>query len=429
MKALALAAALALITLPAEAACTGKADFRLHLTPGEEALLPLPATPQKVAIGDPSIAKVSDVGDKHLMLLGGKPGRSNGFLWMGQDVCGLDILVTPPLAPLQAQLKADKRFADVTIGEAGGRMVASGSVADLQTRMALEPMLQATLGPDYLDRVAVRQNLMVSVEVKFAAVSTSTLKSIGFDFATLSDNIQGAVIGPGAVSSFAFPAGRLQLSRGLPVADAFSVFFSLPGADFNSILGMLGSLRAATTLAQPTLVVRSGEEASFIAGGKIPVPVPRGDNGVGITFEDFGIRLTLRPTVLAHDRIILKIAPEISEINAADGVSVGGTSVPALNRRAASTVLELGSGQSFILAGLMSESAADTRDQVPLLGDLPVIGAFFKRVRSSKERQELIIVATPRIVSPFPDGSLPGPLPGASLRGETAAEPAHGLLP
>lgn len=265
---------------------------------------------------------------------------------------------------------------------------------------------------------------VVAVDVQFAAVSSSTLKALGFNFAKLSGDLQGAIISPSSLNSASFGSAGSSVDASVPIQNAFNLFLSAPNRGINAVLSALSSNGLSELLAQPTLLVRSGEQASFLAGGEIPVPVPQasGPNGgtISIQYKEFGVRLSVTPFVLSKDHIVLKLAPEVSELDYASGVQLQGYVVPGLRRRSAETTVELGSGQSFVIAGLSYSSQSVTRDKTPLLGDIPVLGAFFRRQQSQKERQELVIVATPRLVGPTQAADLP-PLPGTASPQDTAA--------
>ena len=269
---------------------------------------------------------------------------------------------------------------------------------------------------------------VVAVDVQFAAISTSTLKALGFNFAKLSGDLQGAIVSPSSLNSASFASGGSSIDASAPIQSAFNLFLSAPNRGINAVLSALSSNGLSELLAQPTLLVRSGEQASFLAGGEIPVPVPQaGANGgtISIQYKEFGVRLSVTPYVLSKDNIVLKIAPEVSELDYASGVQLQGYVVPGLRRRSAQTTVELGSGQSFVIAGLSYSSQSTTRDKTPILGDIPVLGAFFRRQQSQKERQELVIVATPRLVGPTQAKDLP-PLPGTAP--DPSDAPAFGVI-
>jgi len=245
---------------------------------------------------------------------------------------------------------------------------------------------------------------VVAVDVQFAAVSSSTLKALGFSFSKLAGDLQGAVISPSTLNSYSFTGSGLNVDASAPIQSAFNLFLSSPNRGIGAVLSALSSNGLSQLLAQPTLLVRSGEQASFLAGGEFPVPVPQSYGGSGntisIQYKEFGVRLSVTPYVLSRDHIVLKLAPEVSELDYNNGVQLQGYTVPGIRRRSAETTVELGSGQSFVIAGLNYSNSAVSKDKLPLLGDIPVLGAFFKRQQNQQERQELIIVATPRLVEP-----------------------------
>ncbi len=245
---------------------------------------------------------------------------------------------------------------------------------------------------------------VVAVDVQFAAVNSSTLKALGFNFSKLSGDIQGAVVSPSSLTDYAFGGGGLALKTSAPLSGAFNLFLSARNRGIGAVLSALSSNGLSQLLAQPTLLVRSGDSAEFNAGGRFPIPVPQssgfGSSTITIQYEKFGINLKVTPYVLGNDHIVMRIRPEVSELDYGSGVQLQGYTVPGIRERFADTTVELGSGQSFVIAGLNYTNSQVTKDKVPFLGDIPVLGAFFKRQQNQKERQELIIVATPRLVEP-----------------------------
>jgi pilus assembly protein CpaC len=166
------------------------------------------------------------------------------------------------------------------------------------------------------------------------------------------------------------------------------------------------------SLAEPNLIAYNGQEASFLAGGEIPVPVVQSSAGIAATtviYKEFGIRLTFRPTIIG-DLIRLRVRPEVSSLDFGNGVTLEGFRIPALATRRAETEVELRDGQSFAIAGLIDDTAQDDRSKVPILGDIPILGSFFKSRASRQERTELLVMITPRLVRPIEPGQEP-PLP------------------
>jgi pilus assembly protein CpaC len=179
-------------------------------------------------------------------------------------------------------------------------------------------------------------------------------------------------------------------------------------------ISVLGQVNLARVLAEPTLMVRSGDDAHFLAGGEIPIPVAQSgqaNGAISIQYRKFGVQLQVHATVMSDDRIVLNVNPEVSELDFQNALTLNGFNVPAIASRSTDTTIELGDGQSFVLAGLMYSTGNSIEQKVPGLGDLPIVGDFFKHSQNSSEQQELIIVATPHLVSPMAPGALPK-LPG-----------------
>jgi pilus assembly protein CpaC len=197
------------------------------------------------------------------------------------------------------------------------------------------------------------------------------------------------------------------------LAQAFNLVFSSSRSGIVTNLGILESNGLARVLAQPTLVALSGQSASFLAGGEIPVPVPQGLGTISIQYKPFGIGLSLTPTVLSNDRIALKVAPEASDLDYNNSVTINGIAVPAITTRRVDTMVELGDGESFIIGGLVSRITLSNVDKIPLLGDIPILGAFFKSQSYTQNEKELVIVVTPHLVKPIAKGTnLRSMLPG-----------------
>lgn len=371
----------------------------------------------RVEIDREDVVTVTAPTARSLVVTGVQPGSAllsayaaNGAL-LGQQT--IDVVPRPSAA--STVLAADPRMREVsaTRGEKGVDL--AGRADSLDARGDAQRIAAGVGEGPVANRIGVASEQVVAVDVQFAAVSSSTLRALGFNFAKLSGDIQGAIVSPSTLGSYSFSNSGLSLEASAPIQSAFNLFLAGPNRGIGAVLSALSSNGLSQLLAQPTLLVRSGEQASFLAGGEIPIPVPQGgaNNTIAIQFKEFGVRLSVTPFVMSKDRIVLKIAPEVSELDYNNGVRLQGFTVPGLRRRSAETTVQLGSGQSFVIAGLTYENSTLTKEKTPLVGDLPIIGAFFKRQQNMQERQELIIVATPRLVGPMSPGQIP-PLPGAN---------------
>ena len=224
-----------------------------------------------------------------------------------------------------------------------------------------------------------------------------------------------------AVAAGATTATALAYGLASPVVGAFNLLGYSSKAGLGMALGLLEGNGLARVLAEPTLVALSGQSANFLAGGEIPIPIAQGLGTVSVEYKPFGIGLTVSPTVLANNRIALKVAPEASELNYAQAVQLNGTIVPGISTRRADTTVELGDGESFVIGGLVSRQTASNIDKVPLLGDIPVLGSLFKSMEFQRDESELVIIVTPHLVQPMARGTVfDGGLPGSNEQDEPA---------
>jgi pilus assembly protein CpaC len=240
--------------------------------------------------------------------------------------------------------------------------------------------------------------------VKVVEFDKQVLKQAGFDFGFSKTNGSFTF---GLDSAFMPAAGAAGATLGLNL--------NRSDLKINSSLRLLESNGLARVLAEPTLTALSGQSAKFLAGGELPVPHAAGLGSIAVDYKPFGIALTVSPTVIAKDRIALQVAPEASDLDWTNAVTVGNIQVPAIVTRRADTTVELGDGESFIIGGLVSRATTSNVDKIPLLGDLPIIGAFFRDLSYTQKDKELVIVVTPHLVKPLAKG-VTVPLPGANER-------------
>jgi len=286
-----------------------------------------------------------------------------------------------------------------------------------------------------IDRSVVNvRSSTVQVEVKIVEFNRSVLKQAGLNIFSTRANSNGFSFGvftPSSLRSATFGSdGSISGEYNNPLAQAFSLLFNFGKAGLGLNVGFLEGNGMARVLAEPTLVALSGQSASFLAGGELPVPAPQGLGTTSIEYKPFGIGLTLTPTVLSNDRIVLKVAPEASDLDYTNSLSIGGVAVPAISTRRADTTVELGDGESFIIGGLVSRTTTSNADKVPLLGDIPVLGTFFKQNKYQMSEKELVILVTPHLVKPIARGTDLGPyLPGGAEQRDGPVWRSHLLGP
>jgi pilus assembly protein CpaC len=231
-----------------------------------------------------------------------------------------------------------------------------------------------------------------------------------------------AIGSPGTLSGVGTGGSGFTLNSSsgfLPLNNAFNLIVGNSGSGFLSALSILEANGFAYTLAEPSLTAISGQSATFLAGGEFPVPIRTGggaDSSITIQFKEYGVRLMLTPTVLDANRIFLKVSPEVSELDFNNAVQTGGVAVPGLRVRRTDTSISLGDGESFVISGLVSRNTLSNVDKLPGLGNIPILGAFFRSTRFDVEDKELLMVVTPYLVRPIArDANLPA-LPGGNLR-------------
>ncbi|GAB2881125.1 type II and III secretion system protein family protein [Paraburkholderia jirisanensis] len=403
---------------PASGGTTGAATGAipmLDLMIGEQKLLAAGRSLQRVAVGDPSVADVLIVkGERRggVLLVGKAAGATNVMLWERGSDTPLVYSVKVASAAAHALLGSDS--GDVAV--LGGNTVISGSAATMEAHQrAVAVAGDGTgVGKDgksaaVIDTSTIATRPVVQVDVRVVEFSRSVLKEIGFNFFKQNGFSFGSFAPSALVST---PPGAPTVAT-MPISSAFNLVFGTSAHDLFANLSVMESNNLARVLAEPTLVALSGQSASFLAGGEIPVPVPEALGTTSIQYKPYGVGLTLTPTVLSPQRIALKVAPEASELDFVHAVTVNGVSVPAITTRRADTTVELGDGESFVIGGLIDRETASNVNKVPILGDLPIIGAFFKQLSYQQTDKELVIVVTPHLVAPLAKGAAVPDTPGA----------------
>jgi pilus assembly protein CpaC len=366
-----------------------------------------------VNISNADIADYNRVNDTEILVTAKKPGNTQLILW---DVSGtsqkVDVSVMSDLEALQAQL--DKIFPGTGIQatNVNGTIALRGRVKSLdvaqQAIAVAEPYCDKVL--NFLEIAGGQQ---VMLRVRFAEVSRTASSQLGFAGNFRDGTMQiGAINGPNGS-----PIGAVANREEFFLNPAVNLFGGgqVGGTAFEYFIQALRRNNLLRVLAEPNVIAISGQQASFLAGGEFPVPVPQsgGDNGDTITIEykQFGVKLNFEPTVLGDGKIRLKVEPEVSDLDYSRSVSFNGFVIPGLTKRTLSTTIELNEGQSFAVAGLLNNRVVANKDVTPLLGDLPIVGTLFRSVRYERSETELVVIVTPSLVSPLnPDqiGDLPG---------------------
>jgi pilus assembly protein CpaC len=379
----------------------------------------------KALIGNPEIADIVPISDTAVYVLGKKPGTTSLTLYnRDQLIAVVDVVVGPDVTSLKHQLSELLPGADVSARMSNNAVVLEGMVRNsVDADRAMQ--IADTYAPGkVVNLLSLGSAQQVMLDVRFAEVKRSALQQLGLSWGVMGDNgrLSGVIGGGASTHSIVNPdtgeVTNTQVLRGA-IVDSFAIIsrtFRAFGANFNVTLDALERKGAITTLAEPTLVALSGETASFLAGGEFPIPISQGTGGTGtgstaitVEFKPFGVSLAFTPTVLADGVINMVVAPEVSSIDPSASVTINNLVIPGLQTRRAKTTVEIRDGESFAMAGLLRKDFQDTVRQVPLLSSIPIIGALFRSTQFQHEETELVIIVTPHLVRPVPDGSLKAP--------------------
>ncbi|WP_175741763.1 type II and III secretion system protein family protein [Burkholderia ambifaria] len=384
---------------------------------GKSLLVPMPEPVRNRTIGNPAVAQATMVSPQTLYILGLSVGTTNMIVQGRSGACRvIDVAVGADAGGLQSslqQLMPGER--DIHVSTAAGTIVLAGTVSNSQAAQQAVQIAHAYSdsageggggagkGAGVLNMLAVTSPQQVMLEVKVAEVSKTLINQMGTAF-----NIQGG---------FGSWSGALVSNLLAGVASA-GIFNKANNKPFSVAADAQNTDNLVKILAEPNLVTISGQEATFLAGGKIFIPVPQssgtGTSSITLQEEEFGVALKFTPTVLANGRISLKVAPEVSELSQTgvtlSATNIGGTSIlPLITTRRASTTVQMSDGESFAIGGLIKDNASGSLKAIPGVGEVPVLGALFRSTSFQQDRTELIFLITPHLVRPLQTADVPLP--------------------
>ena len=421
---------------------------RITVQAGTGVLLRLPQPAATVISAEPTVARVQPASPTSLFLMGVDPGRTTVIATSdsGTAIVQYDVTVTPGAKPsatpavsalpggpagpakteqvsaataraIQAAIARTVRGASgVQASPAGTDVILSGIVPTPVAAQEAEAIARGYIDEKahVLDQMTVLGSIQVNVRVRIAEINRSITRQLGFNWQVLgkgnnwSFGLRTGAAAGGTISPL-LPLGLTPLATVPP--------YQLGGGytsskwDINGVIDALAADQLITILAEPNLTALSGETASFLAGGEFPIPISgnanNGTTTITVQFKTYGVSLALVPTVLSPTRLNLRVRPEVSQLtnNGAVNLPITATSsitIPALTVRRAETTVELGSGQSFAIAGLLQQTSADVMNTLPWIGEVPVIGALFRSSDFQRGQSELVIIVTPYVVQPAP---------------------------
>jgi pilus assembly protein CpaC len=426
------------------------------LSIGRGQLVTLPGKMSDVFVANETVADVQVRNANQLYVMGKGGGETTIYASnaAGQTVWSANVRVGSNLDSIDQMLRLAMPEARVNVATMNGTVLLTGTVAAPEDAAEAERLVKAFVGGDeskvnVVSRLKMATPLQVNLQVRFAEVSRSLVRDINSNLVTR-DQTGGFIFGTSRGQTGVIKGGDMTgtqveidpcafyrlacTSRPIPFDPIKGVFVTqnttydfprsptgksvfgaagkLLGLDLLGTLEMGERVGLVTTLSNPNLTALSGETADFLAGGEFPIPTSQGLGTVSIEYRKFGVSLAYTPTVLANGRISIRVRPEVSELSTQGAVNINGFQIPALTIRRAETTVELGSGQSFMIAGLMSNTAQRTLEKAPGVGDIPILGNLFKSTSFQKGETELVIVVTPYLVNPVDANDIKLPTDG-----------------
>jgi pilus assembly protein CpaC len=444
-------ASTAILAMPAPAYAQSVAK-PIVLAIGRGQQVNLPSSITDVVVSDPQVADVTVKSSKQLYILAKGPGETQVYATdiNGKTVYSATIRVGKNLDSVSQMLSIAMPEDDIRVTTMNGLVLLTGSVRQPEDAAEAVRLVEAFVGREtqVVSRLKTAVPMQVNLQVRIAEVSRSLAKEIGTNlasrdksngflfglnrnagFANIKDFDTSALPKLDASSSFGLPTGSLSLpfdpKTGQFVVGGTQFDFNVPtvgnlvtaagklfGLDIAAGFDLSERAGLISTLAQPNVTTVSGETGNFLAGGRFPIPISSGFGGTSVTYQNYGVSLTYTPVVMADGRISLQIKTEVSDISSQGAVRINGFEIPAVTTRMAETTVELGSGQSFMIAGLMSNNANNSVDKIPGLGDIPILGALAKSNGWKRNETELMIVVTPYLVKPISESEIKLPTDG-----------------
>jgi len=373
----------------------------------EHMTLPWPA--KGASVTDPAVADIQILTPDILLVTGKSIGTTNILAW-GENGQTLEakVEVNSDLSRMKEELGALFPNCDLKISQSQNAVILSGQLERAEQAESIHRYIDAQK-INCVDLTSIAGVQQVQVQVRMAEVSRTAMRALG---------VNGIVNGDDAFAATNLDGSNISTGPTTAVSPSVTVFAGLTNGDLRLFLRALAENKYLRVLAEPNLVALSGSEASFLVGGEVPIPVAQSSagnvsGGITIEYKTFGITLTFRPTVLGDGGIRLEVFSEVSEIDPSSGTTIQGITTPGFLTRRAESTLELKGGQTFAMAGLLSEKTSAITSRLPVLGNLPILGTLFRSVQYQKGQTELLLLVTANLVEPVSDLDLP-PMPGAA---------------
>jgi pilus assembly protein CpaC len=380
---------------------------KVSLTAGRSVVVPTNFNITRIAITNADIADAVVVQPREVLVDGKKPGTVSLIVWSATGRAEYDIVVEPAITTLEQHLHTLFPGEAISVKVSDEAIILSGLVSSTTVMLRAGEIAKASASKSQIINMlqvpAGTTSQQVMLQVRFAEVNRRTLTELGLNLFASRERFAAR----STTQQFAAPDFDDEKPGGLVFSDFLNLFFFDRQEGIGGVLRALRQRGAFQSLAEPNLIAYNGQEASFLAGGEFPIPVVQGTtNAVTVVFKEFGIRLNFTPTI-AGDVIRLKVRPEVSALDFANGLTLSGFRIPALTTRRAETDVELRDGQSFAIAGLLDNISQEDSAAIPILSSLPIIGAVFKSKGVRAEQTELMVLITPRLVRPLNPDEVP----------------------
>jgi pilus assembly protein CpaC len=416
--------------MPAGAQTAPQSSRELVLTVGKSLVVNSAATIERIAIGYGDIAEARAVGPREILIDGKAPGETSLIIWQeGGNKLFFDVTVRANTAPLRTRLETLRRQIqeqlpgqNIMVGFENDTIFLSGTAKDLVSvgrATAIAGSVGKVVNLLYVD--VPPTDTQILLKVQFASVDRNNTTELGMNLIST-----GATNTIGRVTTGQFTPPAVLPNPGsttVTLTDALNFFLFRPDLNLGATIKALQTRGLFEILAEPNVLAINGKSASFLAGGEFPYPILQGGGGgigtVTVAFREFGVRINFLPVITPRGTIRLDVAPEVSALDFAAGLSIQGALIPGLITRRMQTEIELASGQSFAIGGLLDRRLTETVQKVPLLSSIPLLGQLFQSKSLNKQNNELLVIVTPEIVRPIPQGQAvphlqnPVPLPGS----------------
>jgi pilus assembly protein CpaC len=419
----------------------------LHLMVGRSLVVTSPTRIKRISVADPAIADAIVVSPNQVLVNGKMPGGVSLMLWDESDQSqAFEVSVDIDILSLSEKIHEVFPNEQVQIETSKDSVILSGHASSIAVAdKIMEVVKNATPKVTSLIVTPAVQPGEILLEVKFAEVDRSAVSQFGLNILSLpgAKNVgsittqefgppslvgtlsQGGVTGTTTSTATATTTN----AGGVSVSNLLNIFLYRPDLNLAATIQALQQQNILQILAEPNLLTASGKDAAFLAGGQFPYPVLQstassGSSGITIQFKEYGVRLNFTPTIMADGLIHLKVQPEVSSLDFTNAVTLQGFTIPALSTRRVESEMDLRDGQTFAIAGLIDNQVQTQLSKIPGIGDIPILGNLFKSHSTTKSRDELLVIVTPRIVRPLaPNEVPPGPAFTVPFLVPTGAQP------